>query len=219
MVEFDISDLHFYIINLKEDEQKRRFMEDQMIRFNFKFEFIEGIKITPRPIGIALSHLKVLKQKGLKAPFVVLEDDCEFFEKLVELKIKLPSNCDALYLGHSTFGVREKDQYGLQWGKENAAQYSIYDDNYIRIHSMLSRHAIIYISEKFHQNTIEANLRALTNFAFPYPGDMAYQQIQNDHLILAPKNPWCYQSEKFRGNHPATKVSIMEKIKPIEHNG
>lgn len=73
----------------------------------------------------------------------------------------------------------------------------------------------LQISEKLRTNAIIANEKALLNFDFPYPGDMAYAEIQKDHILLSPHQPWCYQSEKQKGNHPATKKSILESVDPI----
>ena len=75
---------------------------------------------------------------------------------------------------------------------------------------MLARHAIIYLTETFRQRAVEANLRALCHMPYCYPGDLAYAQLQPDHQVLAPHQPWCYQSEIFGGNWMATKKSILE---------
>lgn len=207
----------FYVINLKEDVQKRDFISAQMDAMGLHYTFVTGLR-ERRPIGIALSHLKILRNPDFKLPFVILEDDAQLFPERLKYSLSVPAETDAVYLGHSTFGVRNKDQYGLSWGKNHSARYAIYDEYFLRIYSMLARHAILYVSEKFRKNACKANEKALLNLEFPYPGDMAYEEIQKDHLILSPHQPWFYQSEKHKGNHPATRKSILDSVPPMEEN-
>ena len=113
------------------------------------------------------------------------------------------AHTDALYLGVSLFGIKKPGQ--LSWGGWHNTQFVPYAPGFVRVFNMLSRHAILYISDKFHQHTIEASLQALTYPPHTYAGDIGYAMLQPNHLVLAPHDPICYQSEKFKGNHPATK--------------
>jgi hypothetical protein len=214
----DIKEVTFYIINLEKDKSKRLFMKEQMEKMGLKYEFITGIQVSPGIIGVALSHLKALRTKEIQLPFAILEDDCAFIPERIQETIEVPFHTDGLYLGHSYYGVREKDQYGLQWGKYGAVKYTIYDDDYLRIYSMLARHAIVFLSERFWKNAIKANVKALTYYLFPHPGDMAYAEMQKDHFLLTPHQPWCYQSSDYGGQEDATKRSILDMIQPMDES-
>ena len=210
-----IKDILFYILNLKEDPDKSAFMENQMKALGLKFSFVNAVKASPGFVGVALSHLKALRQSNAKVPFAIIEDDTQFYDERFQEELIIPDNTDGIYLGHSNYGVRETDRFGLQWGQANNAKYEIFNNDFLQIKSMLARHAIIYVSDKFRQNAIKANLKALLYHQFPYPGDMAYAQIQKDHLLLSPHHPWCYQSEKHKGHYHSTRHSILE-ILPIQ---
>ncbi|MEM7382164.1 MAG: hypothetical protein AAF361_13335, partial [Bacteroidota bacterium] len=187
----------------------KTWMEGQLKELGLQYRFIPAVRTKPGGVGIALSHLKVLKQDHLKPPFAILEDDCKMFFDRWENRLNLPDETDGIYLGQSVFGVGKEDQYGIRWGEQGQAKYEIYDEAYLRIKSMLARHAIIYVSEKFRQSAIRANYRALLHYPFHYPGDMAYAEIQEEHLLLAPNQPWCYQCEIFGGNWLVTKYSLL----------
>jgi len=220
MLHLDLRNINFYIINLQEDQENRLFMQGQMQEFGFPYTFVQAINTKPGTVGIALSHLKALRMVDATVPFVILEDDCKFFFDRVSPFLEVPSETDGIYLGHSHFGLREKAHEGVRWGESKATKYQIYDDHYLKIEAMLARHAILFLTERFRQAAIAANIRALTNFNYHYPGDLAYAQIQPQHLILSPHQPWCYQSEIFGGNWMATKNSIINlpEVKPSSAN-
>jgi hypothetical protein len=207
----DLTKTTFYIINLVEDREKKMYLSGQMTEMGFPHVFVPAVRTSPGSTGITLSHLKVLSNKDIKVPFVVLEDDCRFVFDRIEGKLDLPDDTDGFYLGHSSFGMLEGTP--PYWGevKEGHARYDIHDDRYLRIKSMLSLHALIYISESLRQRAINANWKALLHFDWYSSGDMGYPEIQPEHLLLSPYQPWCYQSEIFGGNWPATKGSLLEK--------
>lgn len=211
----DLKQIQFYIINLKTASAKRARMENQLQQLGLQYTFVDAIKTKPKCIGVALSHLKVLTNYGGTTPFAILEDDCIAYFDRFQYQLQLPDQADGLYLGHSTYGVKPNDKYGLQWGKNMTAQYRIYNDDYLRIHSMLARHALIYLSNSLSQDAILANKKALYHFAFPYPGDMAYVPLQKKYLMLATQQPWFYQNENAENSHLFTQHSLVDKIKPM----
>ncbi len=210
MLKLELSKIPFYVINMEKDQEKRLYIKGQLEELGLQYEFVPGVKVNPHPIGIALSHLKILNNEKFKLPFVILEDDCRFFFDRIQKIIELPDATDGFYLGHSSFGVQERPQKGIRWGKHDGVKYEIYNNQYLRIHSMLARHGIMYISERFRTNAINANVKALTYYEGNFPGDLAYAAIQSNHVLLSPHQPWCYQSELFWGNWLATKRSILD---------
>lgn len=215
MIRIDLREIPIFVLNMKEDHKRKAFMTQQLDSLGLKHQFIRAVKCDPSPVGIALSHLKAIKQEGLTPPFLVLEDDCKILMEKSIYRYDLPQETDALYLGHSLFGLRDKkDQYDIRWGQLGNIKYKHYDENYIRIFNMLARHAIIYISDKYVQNAIKANLSALLDNAFTIPGDVMYAEMQPEHIVLSLKEINFYQTKQFGGIELATKNSILSKVQP-----
>lgn len=214
-MQLDLKKIPIMVLNLKDDEEKRTFMTQQLEQLGLTFDFVDAISCKPKSIGCALSHLKALKRKDLELPFLVLEDDCEFIADIFSYEFKLPDATDALYLGHSTFGIKdEPDKYGHRWGLAGNVRYDLYSDQYIRVHNMLARHAIVYLSDRFHQAALEASFSALFDYEFTVPGDIKYAEMQSDYLVLATADPICFQAAKHGGVQAATRRSIRESIDP-----
>lgn len=208
-MQLDLANMPILVLNLREDTAKRAFMEDQLANLGLAARFVEGIKCKPKPIGCALGHLKALRSAGLEPPFLLLEDDCEFVLTRFRTVFEVPDDTDALYLGHSHFGLRdEPDRYGLRWGQRGNVKFEAVGKDYLRVFNMLARHAIVYVSRNFHRSAITAGMRALFDHDFPTPGDMAYAEIQKDHKVLTTVDPICVQSNRHHGNLRATQHSI-----------
>ncbi len=186
----DLREIPIRVLNLSEDVAKRRFMNQQLMKYGLEASFVPGVACEPRAIGCALSHLRALKEADLRPPFLVLEDDCEFIDERFHYTFVVPDEVDALYLGHSAVGLSDQpDRYGLRWGRHRNVRYDTHDDAYIRVYNMLGRHAIVYVSERFWRNAIDAGERALVGLDFPIPGDVQYAELQLDHLVLAARDP------------------------------
>ena len=211
----DIRKIPIFVISLEDAVERREFMSKQLDELGLVYKFIPAIKADPYPIGIAISHLKTIKQPGLEPPFMVLEDDCLISKNNFPAEYDIPKECDALYLGQSTFGLRDKvDQYGIRWNAPNNVKYKHYSEKYIRVFNMLGRHAIMYVSRKFVENSIKANLSALLDHDFTIPGDIMYAEMQPDHIVLCPLSVGCIQYAELGGAECATKASIVDIIKP-----
>lgn len=217
MIHIDLREIPIFVLNLTQDKERKAFMSTHLKSLGLKHQFISAVKCDPSPIGIAISHLKTIKQQGLKPPFLVLEDDCKIVRKDFRYTYDMPAETDALYLGHSTFGLRDsKTPDGVRWGRHNNVKYKFYNENYIRVFNMLARHAIIYISEKYVESAIEANLSALLDNPFTIPADIMYAEMQPRHLVLATRDVGYYQNSKYGGIEAATRHSIVSTIPPFK---
>ena len=128
----------------------------------------------------------------------MLEDDCAFLDERFHYTFDVSSKTDALYLGHSLFGLSDtRDKFGLRWGRPDNVQHSDAGEGYIRVFNMLGRHAILYLSQAFVGAAMDAGERALLNRDFPIPGDVQYAEIQPDHTVLATRDPMCVQSALY----------------------
>ena len=207
----DPREMPVYVINLRREPERREFMQGQLDALGLDGRFITGVACRPGAVGCAISHLKTLKEAGISVPFLVLEDDCKFIRGQMQYTFEVPERTDALYLGHSQFGLQDKpDKFGLRWGRQRNVKYQGFDDDYIRIFNMLSRHAIIYVSEDFVRQALQANLNALLSKEFTYPGDVAYAELQSTAFVLATRQPLCYQTKEHGGMEVATRGSVTE---------
>ncbi len=186
----DLREIPCFVINLKEDVEKRERISRQLKKFGIAHEFILGLRVDPSWVGIALSHLKVLRLSRADAPFLVLEDDTEFDEHFSPI-VEVPYTADALSLGVSTYGLEEPGQ--RSWGVYAGAKWEAYDDHYLRVYNMLARHAYLYLSSDFQQKVIDSQIEALTNRSFPHPGDIGLAILQSSSLVLTPVRPLCRQ--------------------------
>ncbi len=76
----DLREIPILVLNVPDDPRRRDFMRFQLDKFGLEAAFVDGVRCNPRPVGCALSHLKALRQATSEPPFLILEDDCEFFE-------------------------------------------------------------------------------------------------------------------------------------------
>lgn len=213
MISIDLREIPIFVLNLDKDHKRKTFMTEQLNHLGLEHQFIHAIQCDPSPIGVTLSHLKAISQKGLKPPFLVMEDDCKIIPHDFTYCFEVPQETDALYLGHALFGLRDnKDHYGIRWQQRGNVKYTHYDERYIRIFNMLALHAVIYISEKFVNSAIQANLSALLEHPFTIPGDLKYAEIQSEHVVLSVKKINFYQDKQYGGKENATKNSILSII-------
>ncbi|MCP5027771.1 MAG: hypothetical protein GY929_15965 [Actinomycetia bacterium] len=210
-MKLDLRRMPISVINLTSASRRRAFMHDQLETLGLEHRFVPAVECEPPGLGCTLSHLKTLSLLAARPPFLILEDDCQLLLEDHPLQFDVPDDTDALYLGHSSFGLTDgPDQFGLRWGQDNNVRYEDLDDEYIRVLNMLSAHAIIFISEECVRSAIDANTRALLNHDFPYAGDMAYAELQERLKVLATRQPLCYQSAGYDGNEGSTRRSIVK---------
>ncbi len=71
---------HVYYINLKERTDRKKHIEDQLNKLDWKYERFNAIKMKSGRVGCSMSHLKLLKMaKERNLPhIVILEDDIHF---------------------------------------------------------------------------------------------------------------------------------------------
>jgi len=198
----DLREIPCFVINCKHDVEKRRFMERQLGGLGIRFEIVPAVRADPDWIGIAISHLKVLRLTRAEVPFLVLEDDCLFNDRF-QLIWDVPVEADALYLGASEFGLQTPGEFS--WGKQRTVRWEPYDHTYLRVFNMLARHAVVYLSSDYCEQVIQSQIAALANHSLPYPGDIGCAMLHASNVILTPNDPVCRQT-----NRDATARSLRE---------
>ena len=198
----DLHEIPCFVINCKDHVEKRAFMERQLADLGMRFEIVRGVRADPGWIGVALSHLKVLRLTRAEVPFLVLEDDCLFNERFRSVW-DVPAEADALYLGASEFGLKTPGEFS--WGSQGKVRWEPYDHTYLRVFNMLARHAVVYLSADYCERVIQSQIVALTNHSLPYPGDIGCAMLHASHVVLTPNDPICRQT-----NRDSTALSLRE---------
>ena len=200
----DLRDIPILVINGEDRPDRREFMQRQMESLELKFSFANSVKHASRVIGCAEAHLNILNRPDLRTPFMILEDDCEFTDRL-HYRYALPQEADALYLGVSGFGVAPAGTFGDAVWK--GVRFTRYGPNYLRVLSMLSSHAKIYLNEEYRRAVKE---KASIWCRREEHIDVILASLQLSHLVLTPNEPVCHQSETLGGQYEATRQSLLE---------
>jgi len=197
------------VINCKGAAERRAFMESQLRRLGLTYELVTAIESEPPFSGNARSNLKILCDPNIQVPFAILEDDCTFIDDFRRV-FDVPKSADALYLGASRFGIEEPGAFS--WGRWDGVRFIRYSDDYLRPLNMLASHAILYLSERYRQNVVEALDDGLKRGDFNYPPDILLAGLQVSHLVLTPADPVSYQSAEHDGNYDATKFRPRDQM-------
>ena len=129
-------------MNLDGHKEKNESMQSMLKQIGFSdIRRVEGVLDSENSVaGCSKAHHKALN--SFNPPFILFEDDCTIANPDYNLEFDIPDYADALYLGISS------------WGRMNGHngfynQYDILPDypNILRIHNMLSGHAILYLTE------------------------------------------------------------------------
>lgn len=194
----DIRELPVYVINLKQDTEKRRAVESQLKSFGFKnITFFPGTKSPIKKVGVATSHNRLLKAlRDSDLPCLVLEDDVSIWDK--KEFIDVPVGADAYYLGNSAFGL-----YGGMGQKKIAIER--FDNNTFRIYNMLAAHAIVYLNREYIKFLEQATAFQLS---IKDNQDKARAETMKYWQVYAAQRPMFYQN----GVHePLTKRDLPGK--------
>lgn len=134
--------------------------------------------------SITFNHLAAITSQ--EPPFIVLEDDAMPTQWLMD-EIEIPFGCDAVWLGMTTYGMRNG---------ESAADGAEFegDPALPRISNMLGTHAILYLSKEFVAAVREA-LFALIQLNPITPHDRVLASMQAGWCIHGVNPPLFYQDD------------------------
>jgi hypothetical protein len=183
----DLLTVQTLVVSLVSADRRHRHMTSLCRRLGLDFEFIDAIECRPGWIGCGLSHLKSLQAAEAGRPLLILEDDVDAaagFRRLVEA----PDDADALYLGTSQFGAIHALDFIGAFGGVIAERVA---DGLLRVHNMMSTHAILYLSDRYRRATQDATIEALTK---GWPHDRQLAAMQGDFAVYALEQPQFYQS-------------------------
>ena len=173
-MKFDIRDIPTYFINLEKDVDK--YTSTMSLLQYLKFKDINKVDAINAERGCEKSHHKLLSDKSIPTPCLVLEDDI-LFTGNDNFIIEIPDDADALYLGLSEWG-RFLNFLGPGW-----VHYEKVDDKLVRILNGLSTHAIIYLNEDY-RNTV-SRIARWHGYVNPSPFDIGVAEVQRYYNVYA----------------------------------
>ena len=176
------------------EKTKHRWSRVEATLENLKFtntHKVVGPVETPYTTGIAKTHMAVLRDyihEDRDLPILLLEDDIAInSSNSINLsEINIPSNCDALYLGTSTFGR-------FKGGSHNGYAIAIDAGNYLKPINMLGIHAVLYLKVKYAAHVYDTLERFIQNPIGGCEDKIAETMVY--HNILAVKTPVFYQDD------------------------
>jgi hypothetical protein len=187
----DLRKLKTGVINLEFQSRRRHRARNALTRLGLDFCFIEGIADKPRHLGCSQSHLKAIETlRGGGAPFLVLEDDAIPTPFYIP-QIEIPPGADLLYLGHSPYGWSRV----LNGTPEITGQASV---GFLRVHSMLAAHAIIYVTQAG-VDAVAASIRRSISGERSERHDIGLCDLQQTMNVQATIRPLFCQSGEVQG--------------------
>lgn len=137
-------------------------------------------------------------------PFVILENDVKKTDNFTE-NLKVPSDADLVYIGITAWGLENKD---AQSG--NRILYlENYDENFVRIHNMVSMHGIMICSIR----GLLAYQRAMVESFFRnMPTDIPMAHMQPFLNVYACRRPMVYQWASIGGEEQSTHIELVDTI-------
>jgi hypothetical protein len=114
------------------------------------FKSVSGTNGTNSLTNTVIEIMKI--ELNNNEPFIILEDDCEFFTEYETIEI--PNDCDVLYLGASTWVYPYPIETLYSTTRPHIYHNSLnphisYNDTLTKIKGMTGGHAILYKSREF----------------------------------------------------------------------
>jgi len=173
---------------------------------------VDAIIESPKYNGVSMAHMvAVLKGINKRKPFLVLEDDVSIdservdFLKLEKELEKLETSCDILYMGLSGWGGRKGSPENKIELEKGAVFENINNPYFVKLHSMYSAHAILYINPAY---AIETTKLCITAIFLNKPHDIYLYKLFKKYNVLGIRSPWFYQDAKYNGQEKNTRIHV-----------
>lgn len=198
-----IKQFPIFWINMDSAVQRKSNMENLFERLDLDNTRISGVPCDTVIEGCAKSQLSILENN--EPPFIILEDDCGLIEKSLNHSIDESVNMDCLYLGMSAWGMSCSGQNNYRMSRMTEPTFCDKTDNpnMIKIHHMLSTHAILY-NTKSYVNRVISEMKKYQNMNWHC--DVACAEIQKDFDVYALNPPLFYQDDA--SNRPYTQFEL-----------
>lgn len=198
-----LTDIPVVYINLDDQPERKERIEKSLNELGFNTIIrVSGFKDSIGKRGCAYSHALGLEE--IDPPFILLEDDCVPLDFINEIDI--PDDADSVYLGISSWG-RMNSHSGpcVQWDKVDG-----YPD-ILRIHNMVSAHAILYINSEY----VDICKRiAYHGYLISDHHDIGFADIQKYYDVYAFDSPMFYQTSSNGTDQKLSSYPSVEFISP-----
>jgi hypothetical protein len=203
----DLKTIKKVYINLDKDVDRKNKFENTLKQLNYtnyeRFSARQLKKIKTFNHGCSQSHHDLMIQYKNNLPLLVFEDDIFptrwYGEYVIDGKIQIPDEADAIYLGYSTGG---------DW-KTIGVDFSpvYFNENWFRVKHCLATHAILFLNDSI--NVFIKNAENTINNKIPI--DVGYAKEVLPHLnVYAPTSALFYQWDKC---WPTTNVVVEPNLK------
>lgn len=203
----DLKTIKKVYINLDKDVERKNKFEKILKKLNYinyeRFSARELKKIKAFNHGCSKSHYDLMIQYKNTLPLLLLEDDIAptkwYNEYVIDNKIEIPDDADAVYLGYSTGG--DWKTIGIDFVPIN------YDDKWILLKHCLATHAILFLNNSINKFIENCELTIKNKI----PLDVGYAKEVLPFLkVYAPKKALFYQWDKC---WPTTNVIVDTNLK------
>uniref|UniRef100_A0A6C0IIH0 Glycosyltransferase n=1 Tax=viral metagenome TaxID=1070528 RepID=A0A6C0IIH0_9ZZZZ len=168
-------------------KKRKQHMQTLLKRIGFKDIVHFKSSSVNYPLCLTLATIEILK-KYMDEPILLLEDDIEFTG--VD-NFDYVEDADAIYFGIGKSGGHPKENI-----HRGNAIFINYSPNQVKVHNMLTAHAILYISRRYKSAVIQRLQENINTF-----NDVVISRVQPHFKVLANKIPSFYQSSKFNDDN------------------
>ena len=179
---------------------------------NNKKIHVDAIMETPKHNGVSMAHMvAILKGINTKQSFLILEDDVSVDAEMLDfLKLenelqKMNPKCDTLYMGLSSWGGRKENPENKIELEKGTVLEDINNPYFVKLHSMYSAHAILYIN---HDYAIETTKLCIMAISLNRPHDIYLHKLFKKYNVLGIRSPWFYQDEQYNGQEKYTRINV-----------
>lgn len=195
----DITTIPVYCISISQAHRRRIKKILQSHGFT-DIRIIEGVQGQKKVTGVAMAHEKALgiALEECDGPFIIIEEDIQVGKFTRE--IFLPEYTDAIYLGISSWGLRNGH------GENDKICFQKTNGGLCRVFNMLAAHAILYVNHDY-ARFIHANIPMFIEMGTNQ--DKLRAETMKYFNIYAVNNAMFYQGGRFE---KTTRFKFSDKI-------
>jgi hypothetical protein len=210
----NIKDITVYIISPGTNNYRSKLITvlERVIDEGFKnVTFFKSVSGPNKTASLTNTVLEIFKRElNNDKPFIILEDDCEFFTKYDQIEI--PENTDMLYLGVSLWSYPYSTNTLYSMYRPNIVCNSIdtvesYNNILVKIKAMTATHAILYISRDFIRTFIDKMID-ISKYLNNVPHDLLFSSLHQSFNVFGLKQPMFYQDALLGGQENVTKLTF-----------
>lgn len=203
------------VISMANARRRRRFTKRMFNHIGTPFDFVDGIEDTRKVRACILAHQKAHEVMDGALPYAIFEDDLEFVWEEPILRSP-PADADIIYLGTNTTGCFPRDpKFHALFGHRSVGNFALaegYDDQYLRLYSMVSAHAVLFLTERGRDTYRVALDQALRRLI---PLDVMYAYSMPELNVYAVRTPMFCESVELQPRSKASPDRLAITATPL----